>query len=405
MRIGFATPLPPQPSGVADYSYRLLDELRGHAEVHALVDGPPHHRAEQRGAIAPPGVEVHPVTALGRVEAIEGPFDAVVYSLGNSEFHTGALAALRRRPGVVLAHDVRLTDLYGFGPHQHPGAVPGGFAAALQRIYSRRVPEDLGASGWLDAADADRWGVLLAREVVALSQRFLASSAFAAALARLDAAPADRDKVAVLPLALGVHAAHPPADPARPGPPVVATFGLVNALKQTTLVLEAFAAVAAARPDATLAVVGPCSEADRSALHTRVERLGLSARVVLTGRVDDEEYRRWLERATVAVQLRASTNGETSGAVGACLASAVPTVVTGLGPARDLPDEAVVKVAPGLEAAGLAASITGLLADDERRRALGRAAAAYAAGRSFARTAEALYELLAAGTPASVAAG
>jgi glycosyltransferase involved in cell wall biosynthesis len=395
MRIAFATPLPPQPSGVADYSARLLDELRHHAEVHALVDGPPHHRAEQRAPVAPPGVEVHPVSALGRVEAVDGRFDAVVYSLGNSEFHTGALAALRRRPGVVLAHDVRLTDLYGFGPHQHPGAVPGGLAAAVQRIYGGRVPEDLGASGWLAPAEADRWGLLMAREVIALSERFLASSPFAAALARLDAAPADRDKVSVLPLALGVHAADPPADPARPGAPVVATFGLVNALKQTALVLEAFAAVAAARPDATLAVVGPCSDTDRSRLTGRVESLGLTARVLLTGRVGEEEYRRWLARATVAVQLRSSTNGETSGAVGACLASAVPTVVTGLGPARDLPDEAVVKVSPAVEAFELGACLTALLADDDRRRALGRAAAAYAAGRSFAAAAEALYRLLA----------
>jgi glycosyltransferase involved in cell wall biosynthesis len=305
---------------------------------------------------------------------------------------------------VVLAHDVRLTDLYRFGPHQHPGAVPGGFHAAVQAMYGGRVPERLGDSGWLEAAESERWGTLMAREVVALSERFLATSAFAATLARLDAASPDRDKVGVLPLALGQNAAPPPDDPARPGSPVVATFGLVNAVKQTALVLQAFASVAAAWGDATLAVVGPCSEADRSALQAKAQALGLSARVLLTGRVDDEEYRRWLARATVAVQLRASTNGETSAAVGACLASAVPTVVTGVGPARDLPDEAVVKVAPGIQAADLASCITGLLANDDRRRALGRAAAAYAAERSFARTAEALYELLRSGAVVGTAA-
>jgi glycosyltransferase involved in cell wall biosynthesis len=393
-RIGFVTPLPPQPSGVADYSYRLLGELRHHAEVHALVDGPPHYRAEQRAAAAPAGVEVHPVAALGRVEAIDGPFDAVVYSLGNSEFHTGALAALRRRPGVVLAHDVRLTDLYGFGPHQHPGAVPAGFQSALQAMYGGRVPDDLGTSGWLEADEAERWGVLMAREAAALSERFLASSDFAATLARLDAAPADRHKVGALPLALGVHAPAPPADPARPGPPVVASFGLVNALKQTGTLLEAFAVVAKVEPDATLAVVGPCGEVDREVLRAQAERLGLGGRVVLTGRVDDDEYGRWLERATVAVQLRRATNGETSGAVGACLLSAVPTVVAAVGPARDLPDDAVAKVPAGVTPADLAACITELLADAERRRALGRAATAFAAERSFARTAEALYGLL-----------
>jgi glycosyltransferase involved in cell wall biosynthesis len=234
----------------------------------------------------------------------------------------------------------------------------------------------------------------MAREAVGLSRRFLATSEFAASLARLDAAPADRGKVAALPLAFGIHCGRPPADPARPGSAVVASFGLVNALKQTGTLLEAFATVVAVRANATLAVVGPCGEADRSALREQASRLGLVDRVTVTGRVDDEQYRGGLERAAVAVQLRAATNGETSAAVGDCLASAVPTVVSAVGPARDLPDEAVVKVPADVQPAELAGSILALLDVADRRRALGRAAAAYAAERSFPRTARALYEIL-----------
>jgi hypothetical protein len=114
--------------------------------------------------------------------------------------------------------------------------------------------------------------------------------------------------------------------------------------------------------------------------------------------VDDDEYRRWLRRAWLAVQLRASTNGETSAAVGDCLASAVPTVISAVGPARDLPDDAVVKVPADVTSAELAAGITGLLVDADRRRALGKAAAAFAGERSFARAAEALYRLLRQGS-------
>jgi glycosyltransferase involved in cell wall biosynthesis len=394
LRLAFASPLPPQPSGVADYSYLLLEELAGRAEVHAFVDGPPDGQRDHRLARAPEGVaSIRPVSSLEQVEALEGPFDAVVYSLGNSEYHTGSLAALRRRPGVVLAHDVRLTDLYGFGPHQHAGSVPGGFHSALQSMYAGRIPPDLGAGGWIDQVEADRWGILMAREVVALSQRFLASSPLAAELARLDAAPADRDKVAVLPLAIGVHALSGSRPPA-PGPPVVATFGLVNPLKQTGKVVEAFATVAAARPDTRLVVVGPCGESEAAALRGRAAELGLAGRVELTGWVDEDEYRRRLERATVAVQLRAASNGETSGAAGACLASGLATVVTAVGPARDLPDEAVVKVSPDVAPAELGRVVLGLLDDAPRREALGREAAAYAANRSFARVAESLYELL-----------
>ena len=198
-RVALACPLPPQPSEAAHYGYRLAEELGRHAEVHAFADGPFRHWTDRRPPQVPDGVEVHPVASLGRVEAIAGPFDAVVYCLGDSEFHTGALAALRHRPGVVLAHDVRLTELYRLGPLHHPGAVPDGFFSALQGMYAGRIPEGLGSSGGLQPGEAERWGVTMTREVVALSERFLALSSSAAELARLDAAPADRDKVAVLP--------------------------------------------------------------------------------------------------------------------------------------------------------------------------------------------------------------
>jgi glycosyltransferase involved in cell wall biosynthesis len=198
-RVALASPLPPQACEAADYGYRLAEELSRHAEVHAFADGPFRPWTDRRPPRVPEGVDVHPVASLGRVEAVLGPFDAVFYCLGNSEFHTGALAALRRRPGVVLAHDVHLTDLYRLGPLHHPGAVPDGFFAALQAMYAGRIPEDLGSSGRLEPGEAERWGLLMVREVLALSERFLALSPSAAELARLDAAPADRDKVAVLP--------------------------------------------------------------------------------------------------------------------------------------------------------------------------------------------------------------
>ena len=122
-RLAFVSPLPPQPSGVADYSALLLEALQPLADITAFIDGPPHYRPQQHATITPAGIDTHPVAALEHVEALTGPYDAVIYSLGNSEFHTGALAALQRRPGIVLAHDVRLTGLHAFAPHQHPRAL------------------------------------------------------------------------------------------------------------------------------------------------------------------------------------------------------------------------------------------------------------------------------------------
>ena len=76
--------------------------------------------------------------------------------------------------------------------------------------------------------------------------------------------------------------------------------------------------------------------------------------------MDDAGWDRHLSEAMVAVQLRASTNGEFSGAV----------------------------------AEALAAEILGLLSDPGRRKGLSEAARAYAVSVSFESVAEELYGLL-----------
>ena len=384
-RVAFVSPLPPQPGGVAAYSGKLLAALRERddVEVDAFVDGPPHHR---EAILAAP--RARPLAALERVEALDGAYDEVVVALGNSEFHTGGLALLTRRDGVtVLAHDVRLTTLHRFAPWQHPQGTPGGFAATLHRMYEGRLPHGMGAAGELSAEEAERWGLLMARGVIARSARFLTTSPFAAELARLDAHADHRDRIAAVPFALG-----PIVEPAPDRHPIVASFGVLNRSKQGPRLVAAFAAAAART--ATLAFVGPAGDDDERAVRRAAEAAGVGDRVEVTGAVDDETYRRWLSRTWFAVQLRATTNGESSAAVGDCLAASLPTIVTGIGPNRSLPEAAVVRVAPDVTADALAGELRTLLDDDVRRRTLATAARAHAETATFADAADALLSAL-----------
>lgn len=390
-RLAFVTPLPPVPGGVSDYSFRLLDELvEAHPDltVDAYVDGPPHERNAVLAAKAPPGVTVRPVASFDRVEALVGRYDACVISLGNSEYHTGGLALLARRPGAtVIAHDVRLTNLHRFAQWQHPGGLQGGtFRTSLHSMYPG-LPEDLGAGDSLLHDDAERWGVFMARDAIAASARYLVTSDFALDLARLDARPVDRHRLAVLPFSVGnVPLREPTSVRDRPHPPLVASFGVVNDLKQSDVLVDAFTLVRNEVTDAQLVFVGPVGEQEAR----RLARAG----VELTGALPDESYRAWLDRAWVAVQLRSTTHGESSAAVGDCLTAGVPTIVSALGAARDLPDEAVTKVDAAADAETLADTIIGLLRSAERRQALQEGARRYAADRSFANAANALYREL-----------
>lgn len=376
LRVGFVTPLPPQRTGVAIYSYRLMEALTADCEVDAFVDALEGGVASLPSPpTAPPGVAVHPVERFDRVEAARGGYDAMVYAIGNSEFHTGALGLARRRPGTVLAHDVRLPQLYAFAAH-HGVLQPDTFGSIHAALYpgAARPPDPL----LIAPSELNALPEPMAGELIARSRAFLTTSEFAAGLARADAVAGGAGRIGVLPHALRARAPRP-----EPAEALVASFGVVNPTKATGLLLEAFAAVFGQRPDARLAVVGYGSKEDLAALGAEVRRLGIDGSVTATGEVDSDSWDRHLAESAVAVQLRASTNGEFSGAVAETLAAGVPTVVTAIGSAAELPGEAAVKVQPDVSSAGLAAVILGLLEDPERRRSLAEGARAYAATRSF----------------------
>lgn len=416
--IAFVSPLPPAPTGVAAYSLRLVEELHaiGGVALDVFVDGP------TAGQEAPPGVARYRARSLPTIELARGRYDAVVYALGNSHHHLGALAAMRRRRGTVVSHDVRLTNLYR---HEHgdPGLEPGGLARAIRAMYGDALPDGLGRDGSVSDSELDRYGVLMSREAIERSDRFLVSSLAAARLASVDVGTVLSERVGVLPYAfeqpghvtgfvderaeppVGLPAAvlewwgaGPDAVPADVT--VVTHFGIVDPAKDPITLLEAFVLAAPRLAGAKLAFVGPIADAIAAELAARAAAAGLAASLVITGPLAPDAYRAWTRRATVAVQLRRSSNGEASAAVGECLASGVPTVVSDLGWARELPDAAVVRVPARVDAASLARVLSELARDLPRRRSLAAAGRAEAGARSFARTAAALLELVGLGTTA-----
>ena len=146
---------------------------------------------------APSGLDVYDARRFLGVEAATGGYDEVVYVLGNSEFHAAALAALQRRHGTVLAHDVRLSGLYRFAAASAP-VTPGSATSSLRRIYGPLVPDEPAPPRDGAAAVTQGHDLLMAREVIGLADRFLVTSQAAARLACLDAGPSLAARVGVV---------------------------------------------------------------------------------------------------------------------------------------------------------------------------------------------------------------
>ena len=102
-KVAWVSPFPPQRSGVANYSYWLIKELRAFFDIDLYYDGEPPI-AELQDSFSN-----YPLTAFP--ERRKG-YHRAVYHLGNNhKFHTGIYELAWNFPDTVVLHDY---DLSGF---------------------------------------------------------------------------------------------------------------------------------------------------------------------------------------------------------------------------------------------------------------------------------------------------
>lgn len=344
-RIAVVTLLPPTPSGVADHSVALLDELRRIADVTCFV--------ANDMAAAEATARPYPVRRLDLLPtlALGGAFDAVLYTMGNNRFHRPFVDMLERVPGAVLFHDTY---------------VGGCFTPVERQQIADEYDED-GASPLYAASIAER-------ALACLVQSEHAGQMLAA-------------DTGVEPIMVGPHPMVPLAwfpgdpEPGRSGTDVhIASLGIADIRKQTDVFVSAAEQVLARHPDWKATVVGLGG--------TRF--VTADSPVSAVGEVDDDEFEAWLDRATVLVQLRDGSNGESSGVVAKALARGVPLVATEIGAVGELPDDVLVKVDRAISASELAEVIERLVLDQGMRSKRAEAGRRYAGEHTYRHQASAV---------------
>jgi glycosyltransferase involved in cell wall biosynthesis len=157
---------------------------------------------------------------------------------------------------------------------------------------------------------------------------------------------------------------------------VVGSFGLLTREKGIETLARAVARALPRLPRLKLVLVG--SAPDRPLLERRLEALGLRGRFTLTGRVPFAELGEHMELVDVAVHLRYPSAGETSASLLRLLAQGRPTLMADIPNLAEVPDTAVVRLDVSDEEGEVTRGLLRLAARPERRRSLGRAAAAFA---------------------------
>jgi glycosyltransferase involved in cell wall biosynthesis len=390
LRIAFLSPLPPAPTGIADYSAEVLALLAGVHEIEVF-----HNQREVERDRLPAACRVRPVAKFLSSHA-DRPYDLAIYQLGNGPAHAYLYPLLARVPGLVVMHDLVLHHSRARTFLDSPEAAEyrRDPADAMARDAAARIREkyrdelhyaypdqaerlyetQLGTVGSLlpYAYPLCRIPIEAARLVAAHNDfmvRAIEEEAPGVAAIRIPMAVEPR-KVGAYPVA-SLRARYT----VGPDDIVVGAFGLLTREKQILTVARAVARAAASLPQLRLLLVGPSPDA--LALDDMLRHVGIRERTIVAGHVPFWTLPAHMEAVDVAVHLRYPTARETSAALLRVLAQGRPTVMSDLEHWADIPDDAVVRVDVTQEEGDVTRALLQLAADPKRRRRLGDRARAF----------------------------
>jgi glycosyltransferase involved in cell wall biosynthesis len=344
LKVAYFSPLPPERSGVADYSALLLPALKKRMDV--------------------------AVAAWGATKPPRGT-DVALYHVGNSpDAHGWIVDALTRHRGVVVLHDFVLHHLIA-GLTIGRGD-PSGYVAAMQRDAG--VVGRLLAHGVVDHVLPPIWeeraqDFPLVGGVLDCADGVICHSTYVEEQAR---AYGYLGPIWVIPM---------PAWPSvelgnRLAPegrfPIVACLGHLNFAKRIPQLLDAFELIRRRFPDALLMLGGS------TAPGLRLDAESIGDGVLVLDYQDENDLWQLLADCDVCVSLRWPTMGETSGMAIRALSLGKPLVVSDAGWFSELPDSVAAKVpVDELEVATLAAMLELIAEDNGLRERMGVAADEY----------------------------
>ena len=344
MKVGFYSPLPPAPTGVADYSAALLAELRKHGTVEAGRDA-----------------------------------DVALYHIGNNHLHREIYARAIEKPGVAVLHDAVLNHFF-LGTLDQRGYIEE-FTYNYGE-WTRGLAEDLWRNRARSAADPRYFDYPMLKRIATASRAMIVHNPAAAHVVERHApgvrifeiphfftTPAVPDAIETLRFraSLGL----------RPRTLLVGVFGHLRESKRISVLLRAIQQAWQQGADARLLVAGSFASSD---LERSVTPLLDDSRILRTGYLSEPEFWRYAAASDLCVNLRFPTAGESSGIAIRMMGIGKPVVFTAGEEIARIPEDACLRVDLGpAEEEILAGMIVWLASDREVGTEIGRRAAQYIA--------------------------
>lgn len=314
-RIAFLSPLPPDRSGVADYSAATIKELGKLVDVDVY--------AREMPVATPEGASA--ANVISALPFVSSQYDRVVGVVGNSHFHLEIFNFLMRYGGACIEHDNRLLGFYRILLGRER-------AQEVAQMELKRAVGGHEIDAWM--GDESLLEATFLGELANSSSPLFLHSKVTTTLIneRLDAGAVH------LPFSIYRPWTYDPTDLTgkknarkrlgiEDGEFAVATFGFVHSNKAVEEIIWAVDLLRSWNIPAKIYCVGGWATDDKQLFLKLRSRLGLEDHVVFASEyTSDAKYRDFLLAADAGVQLRTHFLGGLSGGLLDCIAAGLPTV-------------------------------------------------------------------------------
>lgn len=364
-RLAFVSPLPPERTGIADYSAELLSSLSSFYDIEVIVAETMLEDVSRLSEFS--------VRDINWLRANKDKIDRVCYHIGNSHFHHHMLFALRDIPGIVVLHDFYLCHLMAY---MDQNVVPHFLANMLYKSHGYSAVR----KRYLNLADT-----LLEYpanfEVLKHASGVIVHSKYSRTLAKQWYGNDFASDWAEIPLLRSPAFLSDKGDARKnvglaEDDFVICSFGHLGLTKLNHRLVEAWLnSSLAINNQCKLIFVGEISH-DQYGEHLlqTIKKSGLSDRILITGFVPSDKYFDYLLAADMAVQLRTHSRGETSAAVLDCMNYSLPLIVNANGALSELDQETVLMLPDVFSEAALVDALEQLWRQPDRRNALAKQA-------------------------------
>ncbi|HHY0351349.1 TPA: glycosyltransferase [Vibrio cholerae] len=364
-RLAFVSPMPPERTGIADYSAELLTVLAEYYDIDLIVD---QHDVEQKII---DNFNVRDVKWLiDNVQSI----DRVVYQIGNSPYHKYMLDLMKRIPGVVVLHDFYSSGLISWleqywkldNAWSKELYLSHGYLSVYEKFFFPELAKIKYPVNWGIIQHA--LGIIVHSEY----SRILATHWYGdkasegwRVIPHLRVSNENINKLAAR-NNLNIN----------PDDFVVCSFGFVDPTKLSHRLLDAWLSSSLSKnSNCFLIFVGDNHGGDYGEeLNKKIQSSQLSSNVKITGFASKLDFEQYLSAADLAVQLRTQSRGETSGTVLDSMNYGLPLIVNANGSMAELDAQSVYMLPDEFTDDDLVSALEVLWNDSRSRAEMGKRA-------------------------------